>query len=164
MTIIGIISTNQRFEILKNIIQKNSNKNEITLININRKSIENLKTVKFDIIVLMDFLEKFEEQVDKIEEICESIKYLIINSDIEQNHDIFINIKSNIITCGLNQKSTVTFSSITDENMLISIQRGFRNKEGKLIEVGEYSIKINPDIRTKLNEILVAFIIENLEK
>ena len=164
MTIVGVISENQRFEILKNMIQKNSNKNKIELININRKSIENLKTIKFDIIVIMNSLEKLEKDVTKIEEICKNVKYLIINSDIEQNYEGLINIKSNIITCGLNQKSTVTFSSITDENMLISIQRGVRNREGKLIEVGEYNVKINPDIRTKLNEILVAFILENLEK
>lgn len=162
MTFIGVISTNQKFEILKNIIQKNENKNKIVLININKKSIENLKSVKFDVIILMENLEKLENEIINIEEICKDIKYLIVNSDIEQKSKEISKVKANIITCGLNQKSTVTFSSITDENILVSVQRSFENKNNKLIEVGEYNIKISSEQRTYLNEILAAFIIQKL--
>lgn len=159
--IIGVISTNQKFEILKSIIQNKCNKTEIVLININNKSLENLRTVKFDIIVIMDFLEKFEE-ITHIKNICKGIKYLIINSDIEQNYEFMMDVKSNIITCGLNQKSTVTFSSITDEDLLISIQRGFINQNKKLIEVGEYNIKRDLSKQLDLDVILISFIIQKL--
>lgn len=161
--IVGVISTNQKFEILKNIIQNNCNKNEIFLININKKSIENLKTVKFDVIVLMDFLGKFDE-ITHIKDICKGIKYLIINSDIEQNYEFMLDVESNIITCGLNQKSTVTFSSITDEEALISIQRGIINQNKKLIDVGEYSMKMDLSNKVDLDVILISFIIQKLYK
>lgn len=160
--IVGVIATNQKFEILKSILSKNSNKKQITLISINSKSIENLKTIKFDVIVLMDFLNKLKEKIIDLEKICEHIKYLVIDSDIEQKYDGWVNIKSNIITCGLNQKSTATYSSITDENLLISVQRGFNDFEGNLFEVGEYDTKIIPGLRDYLNEILIGFILLRL--
>ena len=162
MIFIGVISEYQKFEILRKNIRNCENKNEITLININKKSIENLQNVKFDTIVLLDSLEKLECKVDNIQKMCTNLKYLIINSDIKIKTNIFLNIKANLITCGLNHLSTVTFSSITDELVLISVQRDFENGVGKLIEVGEYDFKIQKEERKNLHEILVNFIIEKI--
>ena len=128
MIFIGVISDRQRFEILKKNIRKKESKNEITLININKKSIENFKNVRFDAIAIIDSIEKIEDKMNNLEEICKNLKYLIINSDIEIKSNQLADIKSNIITYGGNHKSTVTFSSITDETVLISVQRDFINK------------------------------------
>ena len=162
MAFIGVISEHQKFDIIKKNIQKNVNKNEITLININNKNIENLKNIKFDTIVLLDSIEKFKNQNSNLQLICNDIRYLIINSDIKIMLDVLADIKANILTFGLNHKSTITFSSITDENILISVQRSFMNKNEKLVEVGEYNLKINKEERTNLYEILVSFIIKQL--
>ncbi len=162
MAFIGVISEHQKFDIIKKNIQKNVNKNEITLININNKNIENLKNIKFDTIVLLDSIEKFKNQNSNLQLICKDIRYLIINSDIKIMLDVLADIKANILTFGLNHKSTITFSSITDENILISVQRSFMNKNEKLVEVGEYNLKINKEERTNLYEILVSFIIKQL--
>ena len=82
--------------------------------------------------------------------------------DIEINCSILKEIKTNIITYGLNHKSTVTLSSITDESVLIFVQREFENMENKAIEVGEYNIKIQKGNRTNIHEIMLAFILNNL--
>lgn len=162
MIFIGVISEHQKFEILRKSIKKDENKNEITLININKKSIENLKNVKFDAIVLIDPLEKLENNINNLQKMCANLKYLIINSDVEIKTNIFSCIKANVITYGLNHISTVTFSSITDEMILISVQRNFENSSGKLIEVGEYNFKMQKKERINLHEILVNFIVEKL--
>lgn len=159
MIFIGVISEHQKFEVLR----KNSKyKSKITLININKKSIKNLKNVKFDTIILLDSFKKLEDEINNFKKMFTNLKYLIINSDIEIKTNIFSNIKANIITYGGNHTSTVTFSSITDEMMLISVQRSFENINGKLIEVGEYDFKMQKDERINLHEVLLNFIIEKL--
>ena len=162
MFFVGVICEKQNFEILKRNINKIKNKKEVTLININKKSIENFKNVKFDAIVVNDSIQNFHNEVNTIKDICKNIQYLIINSDIQIKEDIFSDIKANIITCGVNHKSTVTFSSVTDELLLISVQRSFKDKKGKLIEVGEYNYKIKKSERTNLIEVLDGFIITKL--
>lgn len=162
MPFIGVILDNKKFDTLKNIMQKNMNKNDITLININKKNIENLKNVKFGAIVIGDSLKKIEDKICYLENFCKYSKFLIINSDIELKVNILKDKKINIITYGLNHKSTITMSSITDENMMISIQRSFKNSSGKVLEVGEYDFEIIKQDRTNIHEILIAFIILNL--
>lgn len=155
MIFIGVVSEHQKFEILKRIIQRSGNKIEITLINLNKQSIENMKNVKFDSIMILNGIEDFQIHL-------KNLKYLIINSDLEIKKQILENVKTNIITFGLNQKSTVTFSSITDENLLISVQRNFKNNNNNIIEVGEYNAQIYENEREYLSEILAGFIIEKL--
>ena len=67
--------------------------------------------------------------------------------------------KTNIITYGLNQKATVTVSSITDNNILVYLQRNIKNREGNIIEVGEKRIRINEPCKLKTYEILIIYII-----
>ena len=59
MSFIGVFLDNKKFQIL----QKNMNKIDKTLINIKKKSIENVKNVKFDIIVISENLENFKEEI-----------------------------------------------------------------------------------------------------
>lgn len=162
MSFIGVISESKKFDVLKNIVQKNMNKNDFTLININKKSIKNIKNVKFEAILICESLEKLENEIEYVENICKYSKYLIINSDIQIKVNILKDSKLNIITYGLNHISTVTFSSITDENMLISVQRSFKNFSNNVIEVGEYNFNISKEDRTNMYEILEAFIILSL--
>ena len=144
MSFIGVFLDNKKFQIL----QKNMNKIDKTLINIKKKSIENVKNVKFDIIVISENLENFKEEINYVKNFCMKA--------------ILKEIKTNIITYGLNHKSTVTLSSITDESVLIFVQREFENMENKAIEVGEYNIKIQKENRTNIHEIMLAFILNNL--
>lgn len=45
---------------------------------------------------------------------------------------------------------------------MIFVQREFENMENKAIEVGEYNIKIQKENRTNIHEIMLAFILNNL--
>ena len=51
MPFIGIISKENDSNFIKNAINKNS-KGNFEIININKKSIENIKNVKFDVLVI----------------------------------------------------------------------------------------------------------------
>ena len=162
MAFIGLVAEKQKYEFVNNNLSKDMNKNDITLININKNSINNLQRVKFDAIVVLNSLDKLMVETQIINNICKNVKFFILNSDLEIINNPFDNITTNVITFGLNQKATVTFSSITDEDILVSVQREFKNSQNKTIEQGEYSYKISKIDRTNLQEILVEFIIEKI--
>ena len=159
MIIVGVVSDSRKFEIVKKLIYQNKNKNEITLININNKSIDNLKSIKFRIVVVLDIPSQFKENSESLEEICKDASFLLINSDVEFQKDVLKNIRSNIITFGFNHLATVTFSSVTNENLLISVQRNFTNINGVLVDVGEYNFSINKADRNYIYEVIVCYII-----
>lgn len=162
MIFIGVVSDNKKFEILRKIIYKNKNKSEVSLININIKSIDNLKKIKFEIIVLLDLPNQLEDNIDSLEEVCKDSNFLIVNSDIELKKDILKNVQTNIITFGMNHLATVTFSSVTDESLMISVQRNYPSINGDLIDVGEYNLSIQKTERNNLHELLVCYIIMSL--
>lgn len=155
MTFIGVISEHKSFERIK----ENFIKQEFKIINITRKSIVNIKNVKFEILIIDSDLRKFDKEREIIEQLCLNSKYLIINTDINSNFKISNKSKANIITYGLNQKATVTISSITDTKILIYVQRNIKNIENKIIEVGEKQIKLDSKSKLKTYEILIIYII-----
>jgi len=139
MSLIGIISTKKDYENIKKEIKKYSNKT-INIIHINYKSIENLSNIKFDVIIIDKSINQFNMEV--MEKILSNIKYLIINSDIDIRSGIFNKMETNIIDYGLNQKATVTASSINEENIIICLQRNIKNINNKIIETDENKINI----------------------
>lgn len=155
MTFIGVISDHKSFKKIK----ENLRKNELKLIHINKKSIENIKNIKFEIIIIDIDLETFSKEKNIIEQLCLNSKYLIINTDINLKFKITNKSKTNIITYGLNQKATVTISSLTDTNILIYLQRNIKNIENEIIEVGEKQIKLDLKNKLKTYEILIIYII-----
>ena len=161
MAFIGVISDRKKFQNIEKIL-KSKNKKEYTLININRKSISNLKNIKFDIIIFLDLLGNFKFNSEDLHLICKDIKYLVINSDLDYKEQLLENVNANIITFGLNHLSTVTYSSVTDEKIWISIQRSFKDVQGNIIDVGEYCININKEFRAFLYEIMAIFICNQL--
>lgn len=155
MTFIGIISDNKSFdEIKENIPLEN-----MKLIHINNKSIDNIKNITFETIIINKELKSLEEKINVIEKICNKAKYLVINTDIKLDLNLDNNKKINIITYGLNQKATVTISSITDNSILIDLQRNIKNKFGEIIEVGEKQVKTREIGNKKTYEILIIYII-----
>ena len=138
------------------------NKSEITLIHISNNSIGNLKNIKFEIIVLLDLPSQFEKNIEIFEKLCEESNFLLVNSDIEFQKDMLKNVQANIITFGMNHLATVTFSSVTDDSLLISVQRKFPNTSGELIGVGEYAVSIEKIERNNIYEVLVCYILEKI--
>lgn len=158
MTFIGVISDSKSFEKIQENI-KEKWKQEIKLIHINKKSIGNIKNIRFETIIIDEDLSDFKREENTIRELCMYAKYLIINTDINLKFDLSNENKTNIITYGLNQKATVTVSSITDTDILLYLQRNIKDKKGTTIEVGEKRIQIREEKKLKTYEILIIYIL-----
>ena len=134
MFFIGIVSEEKNEKHIKDILkQKIENENVVF---INEKNIENIKNIKFKIIVLNKGIYN-----KNIKNILLNAEYLILNSDINVKIDLIENLDLKVITYGFNSKSTVTASSVTEEEMLICVQRNIINIKGKKIEPQEINIE-----------------------
>ena len=155
MTFVGIISDNKSFQVLK----ENIGTQDINLIQINNKSIDNIKNIKFEMIIINKELKSLEEKKLIIDTLCMNSKYILLNTDLNKEFNFGQKCKEKIITFGLNHKATVTVSSITESSILVYLQRNVKDKNDKLIEVGEKQVKINKDNKIKVYEILIIYII-----
>ena len=134
MFFIGIVSEEKNEKHIKDILkQKIENENVVF---INEKNIENIKNIKFKIIVLNKGIDN-----KNIKNILLNAEYLILNSNINVKIDLIENLDLKVITYGFNSKSTVTASSVTEEEMLICVQRNIINIKGKKIEPQEINIE-----------------------
>lgn len=155
MTFVGIISDNKSFQVLR----ENINSKDLNLIQINSNSINNIKNIKFEIIIINKELKSLEDKKYLIENLCAKSKYIIINTDLNKEFNFDQKCKDKIITFGLNHKSTVTVSSITETSILVCRQRNIKNKKDKIIEVGEKQILVNKNNNIKIYDILIIYII-----
>ena len=159
MPFIGIVAKENDSNFIKNGLLKNTGLNKFDVININLKSIQNVKNIKFDTIVINENIEELLEHSKYLEDIISKSKYLVINSDIKNNLDWLKNSKTNVITYGFNAKATITISSVKEENTMICIQRGFKSIDEKVIEEQEINIKLKKNNINKLYNVLVIFAI-----
>ena len=156
MILVGVVSDNKSFQRVKD----NISSQNIKLIQINNKSIDNIKNIRFEIIVINKEIEKLKGKIKVIESICSKSKYLIINTDINSELMCFEGKnKPNIITFGLNHRATVTVSSITENSVLVCLQRNIKDKNNRLIEIGEKQIKINKENKIKTYDIFIVYLI-----
>ncbi len=155
MTFIGIVSDSKFFDNVKDSIKNR----KFNLIHITKKSIGNIKNIKLEIIIINDDLKDYEHELKTLEIICSKSKYIIINTDFNLMFNFSIKNQNIIITYGLNQKSTVTVSSIIENSILIYLQRNIKNINEKTIEVGEELINMDENSKLKIYEILVIYII-----
>lgn len=158
MTFIGVIANSKCFKNIKQKINEEIKDNTVNLIHINNRSIENIKNIKFETIIIEDKLEKFEPKTEILNKIFENIEYLIINTDINQL-DEQINKAKNIVTYGLNQKANITISSISDTDILIYCQKNLMNKKGNKLEIEERRIQKKENKGLKIYEILILYAI-----
>ena len=131
MFFIGII-TNQKNELYVRKELKDQN-----IIFINDKNITNMRNIKFDAIVIDSKLNNKQD----LRKILANTKYLILNADIEFDLELIENLSLTIITYGFNSKSTFTVSSITENNIIICLQRIIFKANGEKIEPEEYQLK-----------------------
>ena len=137
MSFIGTVSNKKFFENIKRKILEENNET-INFIQINLRSIENVKHIKFETIIIEDNIEKFKENQEILQNICKTAQYLIINTDKNPEYEKIIK-HNNVITYGLNQKANITVSSISDTDILIYLQKNMKDKEGNKIEIDEKS-------------------------
>lgn len=141
MSFIGIISESKNETYInRRLNSKLSSKN---IININEKNIENIKNVTFETILINGKNTKILSKLNILKNMIAKAKYLIINADVENNLLVLDNINANVITFGFNSKSTITASSVKDENILICIQRTIENINKEEIEPQELIIDVD---------------------
>lgn len=160
MAFIGILSDCKSFDNIREYLKSKEELN-INLIHINRKSIENIKNIKFETIIIDSDIEKYEEEIETLEQLCKKAKYLLINTDINLGYSLE---SEKIITYGMNRKATVTVSSISDSGILIYLQNEVNNIKGKTIEVSEKLFKISEKNRLKNYEVLIIYLINLIYK
>lgn len=157
MPFIGVIAKESDANFIKNEVIKNAEHTKFEIININKKSIGNVKNIRFETVVINDDLTDFLNNSKYLEDIIKNSKYLVINSDVVKNLDVLVNNKINIITYGLNQKAMVTMSSIKSENILICVQSKFENSIGQMIEEQEVNVKISKNNLKKICNSMAVF-------
>ena len=158
MPFIGIVAKENESNFIKNEIIKNTKTNKFEIINLNRKSIENVKNIKFDVLVIHENIDGLLKSSKYLEDIVNRSCYVIINSDIKNNL-LLKSLSGNIITYGFNSKATITISSIKEENTMLCIQRAMQGINKEIIEEQEINIEIEKNNVNKLYNVLVIFTI-----
>ena len=159
MSLIGIIAKKKDIREIKN---KQDTNYEI--IEINNKSIENLKNIKFEqIIINKDLILNEQEHNVFIKIICES-KYIIINTDtnIQLLNNIELKKPLKIITYGFNSKATISISSVKEEYIILSIQREIEKVNNEKIENQERKIELLNEKNNNIYIKIIKFIIKEL--
>ena len=158
MFFIGIIS-GKDYDKIENELYKKLNKNEYTIVNITNESIEDIRNIKFDIILITnpDYLSSQNNEC--LKKIINNSKYLVINTDIKYDLKILEQIKINVITYGFNSKNTITASSINEDSIQICIQRNIKNINSKLVEQQDKKVEIKGRINTNYIMGIIAILI-----
>lgn len=140
MFFIGVV-TNQKNEMyIKN--KLSDLLPEENIIFITEKNISNIKNIKFETIIIDS---KINNKTD-FRKMLSNAKYVILNSDIEMDVELFTNLSLTVLTYGFNSKATFAVSSITENAMIICLQRIILNKKGDIIEPQEYQIENSKNV------------------
>ena len=159
MHFIGIFSNHSEYEMIKQNIIKIVNRKDLEWIHISSKNIENMKNIVFETIVLCHQEKINAEQKMILNKICSNCIFIVVNADVFCDAEIKSNRKTNCISYGLNQKSTITVSSIQEDKAILSIQRNIKNLEQKTIEMGEMEIDIKQFKPGQIENVLAIFTI-----
>lgn len=158
MAVIGIITQNDNTIEIEEKIKKYDN-HEKNLIIINEDNAENIKHVKFDVIVIFEEI----EVTNNIKEVTARSKYIIVNSDFKNNLRLLdSNNVPYVITYGFSSKATITIISNENDEIILDIQREIENISKKKIESQEIKLEskfgkkhIYEEIAMKILEIMV---------
>ena len=148
MTFIGIISDENREKYINEILKRYLEEQN-KVIFLNKNNIDNMKNIKFETILILENNIQIKER-NMLKQVVKNAKYLITNSDNEKNLFVLNNLNVNVITYGFNSKASVTASSVTDEEILLCVQRNIQRVDGKVIENQEIKVNLSKDIHTDL--------------
>lgn len=141
MPFIGIISEESKENCIRRQIIDRLNLKESSVLFIKEKSIENIKNIKFETILL----DREFKNVKMLKILLKNVKYLVINSDIGCNLNLLDNLEMTVITYGFNSKSTITASSVNEEEVLVCVQRNILDVKKHKIEPQEIKREMQND-------------------
>ncbi len=148
MIFIGIVTDIKSENYIKKIQNNNSVLKKYHIIFIRENSIDNIKNIKFETIIVN---REFEDK-DSLNKLIAKSEYVIVNEDIGTIIDLLKDIKSNIITYGFNSKSTITMSSVTDDSIQVSVQRNIISKKS---EIEQQEISLNKEAKSDVYDIML---------
>ncbi len=139
MAVIGIITKSNNINEIEKTLEKYSI-HEKNIVIITKHTIENIKNVKFDIIIIFDQI----EDDDILKKILDSSKYLIINTDFKENVKL-LNMAEDqyVITFGFNSRATITIISNENDEIILDLQREIENLDKEKIESQEIKLENN---------------------
>lgn len=148
MIFIGIVTDTKSESYIKKIQNNNEVFNKYHIIFIKEKSIDNIKNIKFETIIIN---REFNDEYSLNKLIAKS-KYLIINEDIDMAISLLNDVNSNIITYGFNSKSTITMSSVTEDSIQICVQRNILSKQN---EIEQQEISLVKEAESEIYDIML---------
>ncbi len=155
MVFVGIITDIESENNIKQLLNNNNVFSDNNVIFINEKNIDNIKNVHFDTVIINKEFEKYDE----LNKLLNNAKNVVINMDIKIECKQLNIVNSNLITYGFNSKSSITISSVTDDDVLICVQRNIYNNYGE-IELQEIKLENNEKYSIyDLITILILFLI-----
>ena len=139
MAVIGIITKSNNINEIEKTLEKYGI-HEKNIVVITKHTIENIKNVKFDIIIIFDQI----EDDDILKKILDSSKYLIINTDFKENVKL-LNMAEDqyVITFGFNSRATITIISNENDEIILDLQREIENLDKEKIESQEIKLENN---------------------
>lgn len=135
MAFIGVITNQKNEEYIKRILCRNLQTNHMILF-ISDKNIDNMKNIKFETIMI----DKNIKSKKELKIMISNSKYLILNSDLNPELDVLENLNLTIITYGFNNKATLSISSISENSIMICLQRIVKTVEEEKYEPQEFEI------------------------
>ena len=133
MPFIGIIAEENNENRMRRYLLEKLEWPETSVLCIKEKSIENIKNIRFETILLA----REFKNVEMLKKLLEHTEYLVSNVDIKQNWNILKDLELVVITYGFNSKATITASSVEEDNVMIYLQRSMKTKKGREIEAQE---------------------------
>lgn len=133
MSLIGVLTKSKHQDYLKKQLP------EEQLFFLKESSLENLKNIKFQTILIG---KKIIKNKNKVRELAKKAQYVIFNTDIQENLDLLEDLSFKLITYGFNSKATITTSSMEENKIMVCIQRSIQNVQGKIVEPQELKIEL----------------------
>lgn len=115
MPFIGVIADEKNENFIRREIVEKLKLRESSVLFIKEKSIENIKNIKFETIII----DRKFKNMEILKKMLLNTNYLVINTDRIKSIEMFKEYSLKIFTFGFNSKALVTASSVTEDGVLI---------------------------------------------
>lgn len=146
MPFIGVIADENNENFIRREIVEKLKLRESSVLFIKEKSIENIKNIKFETIII----DRKFKNMEILKKMLLNTNYLVINTDRIKSIEMFEDYNLKIFTFGFNSKALVTASSVTEDGILICVRREIESISGKVIEPQEIKISSNEDAESTM--------------
>lgn len=140
MAFIGIITNEKNILTMTKFLKNTFDMKDIIFISNN--NIEKFKNMKFETVVV----DKEIKNINQLKSIISNSKYLILNADIKIDSAILEDMNLMVITYGFQNKATFTVSSVSENNIIICLQRIMKTAQNGKYEPQEMNIKIEQNL------------------